>query len=99
MQGRRKGLVQGIAEERIRILFRLAEEFKSKNPELSKKYIELALRISMRNKAQIPAELKTKFCKKCKSFLNEKNSSVERKEKMLIVKCKECNFERKIKAE
>jgi ribonuclease P protein subunit RPR2 len=99
MQGRRKGLVQGIAEERIRILFRLAEEFKGKNPELSKKYIELALRIAMRNKAQIPQELKLKFCKNCKSFLDEKNSSVGRKEKMLIVKCKECSFERKIKAE
>ena len=97
MRAQRKDLVQGIAEERIRILFGLAEEFYSKEPSRSKQYIELALRIASRNKAKIPKELKLHYCKKCKSFLNEKNSKTEKQENLLAIKCKECGFERKLK--
>ena len=97
MNGGRKDLVQGIAEERIRILFKLAEEFSSKNAERSKGYIELALRIASRNKAKMPKELKAKYCKKCKSFLSGKNSSMEKKGELAVLKCKECGFERKLR--
>ena len=99
MQDRRKGLVQGIAEERIRILFCLAEEFCEKEPSRSKQYIQLALRIASRNKAKIPKELKLHYCKKCNCFLNEKNSKVEKQEKMAKIACKECGFERKLKSD
>ena len=97
MRDQRKDLVQGIAEERIRILFRLAEEFCEKEPSRSKQYIQLALRIASRNKAKIPKELKLHYCKKCNCFLNEKNSKAEKQENLAKVKCKQCGFERKLK--
>ncbi|MDO8648083.1 MAG: hypothetical protein Q7R70_06775 [Candidatus Diapherotrites archaeon] len=96
MQGKRKGFIEGIAEERIRILFGLAEEFCSKNPERSKQYIELALRIASRNKAKMPLDLKVHYCKKCNCFLGKKNSSLNEEKKPAVLKCKSCGFERKL---
>lgn len=94
----KKDIVKGIAEERIHILFRLAEEFWNKEKERSRQYIGLALRIAMRCRVKIPKELNAKYCKKCKSFLNEKNSTVEKQGELMVLKCKECGFERKMKA-
>lgn len=94
---RRQGIVEGVSEERIRILFGLAEEFCEKEPGLSRKYIGLALRISSRNKARIPADLRMHYCKKCNCFLNEKNSSLAKGGSIAALKCKECGFERKMK--
>lgn len=92
-----KNFVEKIALERIYRLFELAEEELEVHPERSKRYIELARKISTRNRARIPQELKTKFCKKCNSFLKEgKNCKIE-KNKFWTVKCLACKFERKIR--
>lgn len=93
-----KKIVEKIALERIYRLFELAEEAAEKNPVFCKKCIEFAKRISTRNRARIPAELKKKFCKKCGAFLGKKNSETAKQGSMLIVKCKECGFERKTRA-
>lgn len=98
MNSRRKGLVEGISEERIRILFGLAGEFWDKEPELARKYIGLALKISARNKARIPEDLRLKYCKKCRAFLSAKNSRVKMERAIAFLKCGECGFERKMKA-
>jgi len=82
-----------IALERIYRLFELAENEFEKNPERSKRYVALARKLSTRNKAVIPAELKKKFCKKCGSFL-KKGMNAEFKEigELVEIKCKECDF-------
>jgi ribonuclease P protein subunit RPR2 len=91
-----KNFVQKIALERICRLFELAEEEFEKKPEFAKKCIEFARKISTRNRARIPQELKQKFCKKCGAFLkNGKNCKIEKIEGLLKIKCLECNFERK----
>ena len=84
-----------IALERIYRLFELAEkEFGKGNKERANRYVELARKISSRNKATIPTELKKRFCKKCGCFLGkEKNAGVVEKEKWVEIKCKECGFE------
>ncbi|MDD5163756.1 MAG: ribonuclease P [Candidatus ainarchaeum sp.] len=95
-----KNFVQKIALERIYRLFELAEEEFEKNPGFAKKCIEFARRISTRNKAKIPAELKQKFCKKCGAFLkNGKNCETEKIGCLVKIKCLECGFERKTRAE
>ena len=94
-----KETVQAIALERIYRLFELAEKEFSSNPERSRRYVQLARAIGKRNNVRIPKELKTKFCKKCNSFLKKgKNVELEKKGTLLIVKCKECGFERKTSA-
>ena len=93
-----KKIVEKIALERIYRLFELAEQESEKNPVFSKKCIDFAKKISTRNRARIPAELKAKFCKKCGVFLKKgKNSEIEKQGNLLIVKCRECGFERKTK--
>lgn len=95
-----KKFVEKIALERIYRLFELAEAEIGKRPERSKRYIELGRRIGTRNRVRIPQELKQKFCKKCNSALKKgKNAEIEKTKTFVIVKCKECGFERKIRPE
>jgi ribonuclease P protein subunit RPR2 len=55
--------------ERIRILFSQAEESFSTNPERSRRYVEMANRLSTRYNIRLPAELKRRFCSSCRAFL------------------------------
>jgi len=84
--------MQQIGLERIYRLFELAEKSNR-----SKRYICLAIEIGKKTRVRFPSELKTKYCKKCNSFLNRTNSEIQKKGTLAIVKCKECGFERKIK--
>ncbi len=68
---RNKKFFEKIALERIYRLFGLAEKEFEKNPARSRHYIELARKISTRNRARIPQELKQSYCKKCNAFLLE----------------------------
>jgi len=70
MAKRRPPWVYKIARERIEILFDLSREMVLKGEyELSKRYISLARRISMKYNVRIPKKLKRMFCKKCHVFL------------------------------
>ncbi len=82
-----------IALERIHRLFELAEEEFGKNPARSDRYVELARKLSTRNKAVIPTELKKGFCKKCGSFLIKgKNAEWRELGKLVEIKCGKCGF-------
>ncbi len=86
--------VKDIARERIERLIALADEIYEVNKPLSKRYIELALRISMRSRVRIPRHLKDRICKKCLSILKPGvNCTVRirpRREKHIVIKCLEC---------
>ncbi len=89
--------IAGIALERIYRLFELANEEFEEHPDRSKRYVELAIKISERNRSKIPRELKKLFCKKCHSFLKQgKNSKIRVTKNYLNVSCIECGFSRKI---
>ena len=60
---------QDLAMERMEILFGLAEKEYKKNPERSRRYAALAMKIGLRYNVRLPAELKSKFCKKCFTLL------------------------------
>ena len=82
-----------VIKERIYRLFSQAEEESSKHPERSRRYMEMAHRLSMRYNVTIPPGLKRRFCSSCKSYLVPgKNSRVRTSpsQKAVIVTCKEC---------
>ena len=84
-----KNKVEALALERIYRLFELAAE--EKKPARAKRYIELARKLSSRNKTRIPPELKKEFCKKCCS---PKVKTLKEKT-WLVITCQECGFQRK----
>ncbi|HIH16052.1 MAG TPA: ribonuclease P [Candidatus Diapherotrites archaeon] len=90
MRERQKNRVEALALERIYRLFELAEA--EAKPERAKRYVELARKISARNKARIPPELKKRFCKKCNS-MNVQVAAT--KLGWRTVKCGDCGAERK----
>ncbi|HLC80024.1 MAG TPA: ribonuclease P protein component 4 [archaeon] len=87
---------QQIGLERIYRLFELAQEEFTTHPLRSKRYIELAIKISKRARARIPPELKTKYCKKCGAYLqNGTNANITKIGALTVVECKECGHIRK----
>jgi len=70
MRKKRPQWIYKIARERIETLFELSREMALKGEyELSRRYIKLARRISMKYNVRIPKKLKRMFCKKCHVFL------------------------------
>ncbi|MBW3015897.1 ribonuclease P [Candidatus Woesearchaeota archaeon] len=57
-----------IAKERIKELFRQADQEFKNDPKLSDRYVQLARKIAMKFRIRIPRELKRKFCKHCYSY-------------------------------
>ncbi|MEM5875278.1 MAG: ribonuclease P [Candidatus Aenigmatarchaeota archaeon] len=82
-----------IAKERIEILLELAEKEVKKNPERSKRYVELARIIGKRYNIRLTKEQKNKFCKKCNIILIPGFSMktwLDSKNKTKVVKCLFC---------
>jgi ribonuclease P protein subunit RPR2 len=63
--GNTRTAVASIARERIEILITKAREMVEKDPELSRRYVCLARKISERTKVRIPGDLKRFLCKSC----------------------------------
>ncbi len=97
MKHKNKSFIQEIALERIYRLMDLAIENWTKHPERSLDYLKLMKKIGMRNKVRIPKEVKKLYCKKCFSLLLEgKDKEVRVKDKVLLVKCKNCGEVKKV---
>ncbi|MEK6919515.1 MAG: ribonuclease P protein component 4 [Thermoproteota archaeon] len=64
-----RSAVRTIAGERIDILLSQAREMLDRDPKLSKRYVELARKISMRTKVRIPSSQKRYLCKGCGTIL------------------------------
>jgi ribonuclease P protein subunit RPR2 len=62
-------LMKEIAAERISILYELAVNTATKNPELSGIYVKTLRRISSHYKVSIPDSIKNRVCKKCNLVL------------------------------
>ena len=57
---------KGIARSTIEDLFRLADEmYRRGEIELSRRYLKLARKTSLRIRVKIPEELKMRYCKHC----------------------------------
>ena len=63
--GKTRAAVASVARERIEILIDQARRMVKDNEVLSRRYVDLAQRISERTKVRIPSELKRYLCKNC----------------------------------
>lgn len=80
-----------IAKERIKTLFKQAQEVFSKDKGLANRYVTLARKVAMKVRIRIPKELKRKYCKHCYKFLMPgKNSRVRTRDGKVIISCLEC---------
>jgi len=86
-----KAAAKKIARERMDILLQLAEnEMRENRRSYSRKYVELACRISMRYNTPM-GKHKRSYCPKCRSyFLFPKNASVRLKNGRIVITCAEC---------
>jgi len=64
-----RGHVRDLARQRIERLFALANQVVKSDSSLANRYVELALKISMRTRVRIPRELKRSVCRKCHAYL------------------------------
>lgn len=81
-----------IAEERIEILFKLAEEKARKGePEPAERYIKIARRIGTRCNVRLKKEYKLKICRKCSAFLIPgRNCRVRTAKNRTVITCLKC---------
>ncbi|MBO0887692.1 ribonuclease P [Candidatus Bathyarchaeota archaeon] len=63
--GKSRAAVASVARERIEILIENARKNVEGDESLSRRYVELARKISERTKVRIPSELKRYLCKSC----------------------------------
>lgn len=91
MRGNRKEN-QEIALERIRILFDEAERRSGDRPELSDRYVRMAVDMSTKHNTAIPSELKKRYCKGCLSYLSPERFTARASEKQesVTIKCNVC---------
>ena len=81
-----------IARERISILFGQARQAFPAHPELSNRYVELARKISMRQRVRIDRELRRQYCHYCYAFLVPgSNMRVRVHRGNVVVTCRSCN--------
>jgi len=82
-----------LANERIRILFTLAERFQRTHPERAQRYASLARRIASRNRVHIPRELGRRVCPACKSYMGPSASRTrirQTREPHVSITCLHC---------
>ncbi len=86
-----KRAAKSIANERMEILFNLTEqEARRGRPERAKRYLELALKISMRYKVSAGV-WKRKFCPACKTYyVFPEGASIRLKKGRIIITCNSC---------
>ena len=66
---RRGGNVREIARERIEILFNQAQRTFPSDPNLAKRYLDLARKVGMKAGVRLTREQKLRICKGCGGFL------------------------------
>ncbi|MFA5332124.1 MAG: ribonuclease P protein component 4 [Methanoregula sp.] len=83
--------VKPLARERIAVLFTEAEKVFRENPGLSNRYVDLARKISMRQRVRIDREYRRRFCHHCYRFLVPgANMRVRVHRGWVAVTCLEC---------
>lgn len=89
-----------IALERVRTLFRLAEEAFPSDPVRAQRYVDLARRIAMRTRLRLPRDLRRRVCRRCKAYLvpgaTSRNRIRQRREPHVAITCLRCGVTTRI---
>lgn len=92
---REKGLERKIARERIDELMKRAQKYKYTHYELSRRYVELAKKISMKYRVKMSKEQKRSFCKNCLYPYRADRIRVRIKKGRIVVTCLNCSHHRR----
>lgn len=96
-RGKRPKWIIDIAIERMNILFENAEKQFHKHPERSKRYVEMAKKISTKYNTKLPEKWSRRYCKNCNNFLYYgHNSTVRLIDENIHIFCGECGHTMKI---
>lgn len=82
-----------LASERVKRLFELAEESHLEKTGMADRYVQLARELAMHYKIGIPRQLRSRFCRKCGSYLSPGSTSTVRTRKSIkavVITCKKC---------
>lgn len=79
-----------LALQRMERLFVLAEEEHRNHPERSRRYVEIAKKISTRTRVRMPRLLKRLYCHHCGSYLSPEASRIRLRDGVLITTCTRC---------
>jgi len=86
--------MEEIAMERVRILFRLAEEAFPTAPARAQRYVDLARKIAMRARLSLPRDLRRRVCRRCNAFLvpgyTSRTRVRQRREPHITITCLKC---------
>jgi len=89
-----------VAKNRICVLFEQAEAIRKTDPDLSRRYVEIARKIAMAARLRLPYDYKRKTCKKCNSLLvagdNFRARIRQKREPHLVVTCLTCGSKTRI---
>lgn len=93
---RDKNLERKIADERIRILLKMAEKEAVSHPERAMRYVWLARKISMKYRRKIPPQYRRRFCRRCLSFFTTTNCRIRIRNGIISILCLKCGWKRRI---
>ncbi|MFT4304060.1 MAG: ribonuclease P protein component 4 [Candidatus Woesearchaeota archaeon] len=86
-----------VAKDHVNILLSEADKVFDKNKSLANRYIEIVIAIRNKIKIRLTKQQKSKFCKKCNSYLRPGvNCNVRIKNKFVLYHCKECGNIRRL---
>ncbi len=89
--------IKELAQERIQKLFEQANKQFKQHPERSRRYMELAHKISKKYNVRIPKENKKKFCPNCHAYWVPGKTcrvKIDSKNKRIKYTCEECEKQR-----
>jgi len=87
-----------IASQRIERLLELAEKCFSEDEDKSHRYAELAWKIKLKSRINIPKKWRRRICRNCKRFLKpgpKNNCKIRIYRSKVIIKCMECGYKRR----
>ncbi|RZN61743.1 ribonuclease P protein component 4 [Methanonatronarchaeum sp. AMET6-2] len=80
-----------LAKQRIEKLFKQAQKKYSENPELSHRYMEIAWKLKLKTRVEIPKPYRNRVCRKCQSYLVPGDNQKTRIHNSKIIhRCLEC---------
>lgn len=87
-----------LAKQRIKKLMQKAKNEYKKNPERSQRYAEIAWKIKQKTNISLPKKYRQKICRKCQNYLvSGETATIRTKNKKKTIKCKKCNYTKRIK--
>ncbi len=87
-------VIKDLAKQRMYILFNKSMSVVKIDPELARRYVDIALAISRKSGVPVPRQFRMNYCKKCHSFLMPGVTSRIRLrgkgKKRIVIKCFSC---------